>query len=89
MTKEMNKYQDTLIREYVWGYGETYQIVNGFYNFYDEDEVDIDDYWSIVIDIDNCIGQELLDEICSCKDMNKWIDHYSSLIYKKLLVVSE
>jgi len=80
----LNKYQETLIREYVWGYGDTDYIVNHFYNHYDEDEVNIDDYWSIVVDIDNTIGQQLFDEMCSHKDMNKWADHYESLIVNKL-----
>ncbi len=74
-----------MIREYLWNAGDGEQIMDAFYHFVDEDDVEFDDYYYIIDLIDKKVPVELIEEFDALGDYREnHIDLYEEKICEYL-----
>jgi hypothetical protein len=83
---ENNKnYVSLMIREYLWNSGDADEMIDAFYHFAEDDDVDFDDYYYIIELIDNKVPTQLIQEFDSYGDEREnYIDSYEKKIEEYL-----
>ena len=75
-----------MIREYLWNSGDAGEMIDAFYHFAEDDDVDFDDYYYIIELIDEKVPSQLIEEFDSYGDEREnYIDLYENKIEKIIL----